>query len=636
MGSLIHHAALALAAVALGEGALRVVSRTGVRGLARVTAALPLAIATLVLETLILGRLGLAASTPVLFASAVVPWLWVRWQTRAASYTGVLDELRDWWQRSDASARVTAGALVGLALAWGLWQLDRPLLESDSLLYHLNLPVAWLAAGNAGAASVVHQALPVGNYPLTNEVVLAWAIGLSRSWVIASIWNPMLWLALITAGHVGLRSLHVPRGLAWAALATLASTPLVETQLGGPLTDLPAMVWLVACATLCRLALDRPALLGCALLAGGLAIGTKTTPAILVVIALIWALVATRTRLRGHVAPLAAGLAGAAGIAGVWPLRNLIEHGSPLWPFVATPWGDPVPPALRAVDASLLSHPAAVLAGRLGQFADVLGGAVLLLALAVVLPLLVRTRPALIAGAVAILALLIWAAAPFTGVATSTELAVGAARYMLPALAACTLALAIGARDAAPSVRSGVLVALGVAVTFSAIRVAAIGHGYAPPLWVPLAGLLAGAAGGVALRAPPRLPARPAVAATLGLAIAVLALAAPGYLARHARTGLGDAGILSHLLADTAFASNAQAVSMTPATLASLAGSRFQHRLVLLPAAVSCQAARAAALHGWLVVERPDNPSAERVRRCLGPTSPAYDDGVFWLWSSQR
>ena len=634
MGTLIHHALLVLAAAALGDAALRVVSRTGVTGLARVTAALPLAVATAVIEMLILGRVGLASLPPVLFAAALAPWLGVRWQTRAAPCAGVLAELGKWWSTTDRTARVAAGALLGLVLAWLLWQLDRPGLDSDSLLYHLNLPVAWLPAGNAGAASVVVQALPFGNYPLTNEVVLAWAIGLSRSWVIASIVNPLLWLGLIAAGLVGLRELQVPRVLAGVALAALASAPLVETQLGGPLTDLPALAWLVTCATLCRLALHRTPLLGCALLAGGLAIGTKTTPAVLVLVALICALVAIRARLRGHAAPLAAGLACAALIAGVWPLRNLIEHGSPLWPFLATPWGDPVPPGLRVVDASLLSHPAAVLSGHLGQFADVLGGAVLMLALTIVVPLLVRTRVALIAGAIAILAVLIWGAAPLTGIGN----AIAATRYMLPALAACTLALALGARDATPTVRSGVLLALGAAVIWSVDRIAAIGSGYIPPLRVPLVGLLAGAAVALVLRVPRRVPTPPALAATLGLTIAGLAVAAPGYLARHARTelartGLGDAGVLSHLLADPAFASSAKPVSMTPNTLPLLAGPEFRHPVVLLAPGVSCQALRAAAVNGWLVVKRPDYPPAERVRRCFGTAVPTYDDPVYWVWS---
>ena len=94
-----------------------------------------------------------------------------------------------------------------------------------------------------------------------------------------------------------------------------------------------------------------------ALVAFFLAIGTKTTVAPLGLIVLAAALWALRHELRPVLAPLAGALALGLLAGGVWYLRNLFDHGSPLWPFVTVPWGDPAPKVIDAVSTSLLSRP---------------------------------------------------------------------------------------------------------------------------------------------------------------------------------------------------------------------------------------------------------------------------------------
>jgi hypothetical protein len=214
--------------------------------------------------------------------------------------------------------------------------------------------------GSLGAVEPIVPNLPVGNYPLTNEVLLAWGAGIGRSFVFVSLWSPVMAALLTVAAWAGLRSLRIPVGVAALVVGLLCAVPvLTHYQENGASTDLPALSWLVSAASLALASVRRPGLLAPALVAAGLAVGTKTTTLPLAVLIFGLGGFASRTELRRLVGPLA--LAGAAAIAigGYWYLRNLVDHGSPLWPFVRTPWGDPLPPAIgpeRGVNASFLEH----------------------------------------------------------------------------------------------------------------------------------------------------------------------------------------------------------------------------------------------------------------------------------------
>src|SRR5205823_1923305 len=74
--------------------------------------------------------------------------------------------------------------------------------------------------------------------------------------------------------------------------------------------------------------------------------------------------VATRGSLRRLAVALALAAALGCAAGGLWYLRNLLAHGSPLWPFLAAPWGDSVPPLFARVNHSLLERPRATLEGQ--------------------------------------------------------------------------------------------------------------------------------------------------------------------------------------------------------------------------------------------------------------------------------
>ena len=191
-------------------------------------------------------------------------------------------------------------------------------------------------------------------------------------------------------------------------------------------------------------------LLAPALVAAALAVGTKTTTAPCALAVLVLAGWSARRDLRALRGPLAAALALGTAAGGVWYLRNLVDHGSPFWPLIDAPWGDPVPATVGAVDTSFLDRPRATI--------DAVGDD---------LPRALRRRPASDGrwsrraagcapparcaprpGATAT-GLLIWARAPVTGLPPrapcSAETTFSTTRYLLPVAATGALALALAA-----------------------------------------------------------------------------------------------------------------------------------------------------------------------------------------------
>ena len=632
----LHHVAFALAVAALGAAGLRTATLAGARGLELVVAAAPLAAAASVMWALALGLAGVGGSTPALAATAALTWTAVRVLVPAPDPPLRL-QLADRWAQAPPPARAVVGACAAAALALCAWQLKHPYVTLDGLTYHLSLPATWLRDGSPGAVVDLLEGVPVGNYPLTNEVLVGWALGLTQSWVIASLITPALAALLAVAIWTGLRGLDVPPLVALLAAAAFITLPLNASQLGGPQTDLAATAWLGVAAALVALSLrgPRPLLLVPALVAAGLAVGTKTTPVLPLVAVLVFGLWYHRRALAPLKAPLGAATLAALIVAAVWPLRNLLDHGSPLWPFVSTSFGDPVPPALAPFKSSFIDHPGDMLRGREPEFAKMLGGALVLLPAALLTPLVSRSRAALVTGAVVAVAFVLWLNAPYTGIDTSTELAVGTTRYLLPTLLAATVAIAFSARGARPPIRAVVVALLTLATLVSAARNTMIGF----PLVPGTATMLAAAAVGTAIgwfggRRPPA-PAwvAPAVAVAAGT---VLAIAAPGYVARHGETfGVEVSGyskLLSALAARPGYEGGAQPVAMGAAAFALLGGDELRHPVVYVPSTQPCGRIRAHADRGWLVVADARVAATSRLVACMKGVPPLAHFGRYYLY----
>ena len=247
---------------------------------------------------------------------------------------------------------VGAGALSRRGLAWLAWQLRYPSIGFDSALYHYGLVAGWIHNGRPGSVLPLSYDIPYGSYPLTDEVALTWGAAdraqLDPDRAVEPGHARRCWR--VATWHHPARPRRSRRGAAGLATAALVASPLVVRQLNEAQTDLPV-------ARLARLhgrARQRRR-------AGARRCSSRRCwpPG--------WRS-ARRRRLRPSRWPssrgtgrswratgcarwpgwLALGLAGAVAVGGVWYLRNIAEHGSPLWPFAARPVGRPAPALPRS------------------------------------------------------------------------------------------------------------------------------------------------------------------------------------------------------------------------------------------------------------------------------------------------
>ena len=339
-------------------------------------------------------------------------------------------------------------------LALAAIQLHRPQLGQDAITYHLADVVGWIQSGHTGRVQTEFYGLPVGNYPVTQEVLLAWATGISHGFSAALIITVAALPLLLGAGWLGLGELGIPRPLRVLALAALALVPLIVQAWVQPGTDLSAMTWLALCGALCLAARRHPGLLAAAVVAAGLAVGTKTTVLSYAVVMLAVTAWFRRAELRSRRRPLAAAAALAVVTGLVWYLRNWIEHGSPLWPFSSFPGGDPRPATINFLSTSLLDSLRPTLLDNLhGYVSGISGGVILILIgiLAVLPGLVLRRRRLLLAGLVVLAGTLEYSVGPVTGLPPREDVLVAAVgstlRYLMPVFAAGAVALALAASD---------------------------------------------------------------------------------------------------------------------------------------------------------------------------------------------
>jgi hypothetical protein len=619
---------LGAATLLLGGAAVRIASLAAPGGLERAVAAVVVGVALAVAETLLLGLVGLSADRAALLGAAALTYGAARALLPAPRSLG--GELVAAWGRRSAPERAAVGALAGAVAALTAWLVRHPAFGVDGIYDHSAEIASWVHSGRAGWFVTINEALPFSNYPLTGEVALTWACGLSRSFVPVAPWMGGMLALLAAAAWLGARELGAGRLAAGLGAGVLALLPVTVAQLNGPNTDLPALAFLVSCGALCAASRRHPGLLAPAVLAAGLAIGIKTTAAPLALSALALAAVHHRARLRGLARPLALATAGTLAIGGVWYLRNLIAHGSPLWPFVPGPWGDPAPPVFD-LGHTFLEHPRATLDARWPAYRSDLAGGVVVLVAGVLSPLLSR-RPAVLgaAGATA-LSILLWMRAPFTGlpgVDVLEQTAASTDRYLMPSIAAGTLALALASRGRGP----GALAArclLALAVGWELARVADLGFPVRPSAATLLVGAAIGIVAALALRPAVRLVPKAARVPVAVLAAALaLAPGVDGWLERHARAQQLDASVAEYFADLPGWQDDTRPIAMEPIVAGPLSGDRIEHPVQLIRSHETCAQVAARRARGWVVVyevtRKSAVPLAAPALRCLAGERPDY------------
>ena len=619
---------LALAIAALMGVGLRLAALTGAVGLERTVAAAVLAGGAAVAEALGLGLVGLGSSPVALSLAAGLTWL--ACLRLPVPQRRVRDDLVRWWRGIGHRWQVVA-AFVAVGAGYVVaWILSHPNVSFDSGLYHYPEVVAWVQSGHPGSVVRLSYDFPFGDYPVTDEVLMTWGAGIARSWIPIAVWPIAAYALLVNAGVVGLRNLRVPRAALALAVLAVALLPWAVRQLSETGNDLPALAWAAATVALCAGAPRRPGLLPIALLGAGLAVGTKTTPVVFIVVALALALWACRGDLRRLRWWLVLGAAGAVGVGGVWYLRNLIDHGSPLWPFLRLPGADPIPRIIGLANEPFLGRISATVHSTASDYATRLAGGLLALAAVPFAMALVRRRAVLLAGATTIVGFLAWARTPGTGLPRSKVLFIpegypfSESRYALPVLACAALTIALAARDGGRRTRIAALVVLAGAVLWSAIVIVTLPGQILPPagrvLVVAVLGtvILVGLTGLVPdvrafLQRSPRL--RTALGGTVGAVLlvvilgAVLAPSGKGWTGRTANAstsqiiGLPTLGWAAY---DAALRPHDRISFAGWALVGPLAGDRFQRRFSLLSSDATCVQVRTAAQQGWLVTTEPD------------------------------
>jgi hypothetical protein len=640
--SVVDHLLLGVAAVAVWGASFRLASTFVDRGLERILVAGTFFTAAIVVEAMALGLISLGGTQAALVVAAVAMGL-LALVLLPRSAVKVGGEFAVWLERTPTTAIVSVSAAVGLGIVWLGWALWSPVVGVDGVYYHLPQIVRWIHEGSPGSVDYINYIYPVGNYPLTNAVAQAWGLGISRSMVMVSIWPIFNMTVLVLAGWVGLRRLRLSVAVRVLAILAVATTPVALIELAGPLNDLPALSWLACGAALVVCSKDAPRLLVPAVVAVGIAIGTKTIALPLGVVILVGGVILHRRSLRPMARPLAVGFGVFLVVGSFWYVRDLVDHGSPFWPWSSSPWGDPVPPFLDQTYASFLSAPRYTLEGRYGLYASWMAGAVVLILGALALAAVRRDRSLRWMGALLFGLLFLWAAAPSTAKAAIFDGSVSQTRYLLPVIGLAAALVALASRGS----RRWELLTLGtlsIALIWNLAQVFTGAFPTTAPELAIIIGVVVGAAIGAlvgeTIRGPFWFPSPLTGAGVAAVAASLLALPAANWVSHHGDQRANfDAGLAKYLAARDDFRDGDEPIWMTPLLVGPLAGDQLQHDVRLIPPTMPCSQVAGLREDGWVIIRKEQiwvDAIGYTVGGCLKEEPPLAEVDGFRIYQPQQ
>lgn len=258
-----------------------------------------------------------------------------------------------------------AGAFVLLVFVLNMLRALAPPLKWDSLVYHLQIPQAYLAAGRI----FFYPENFYAGFPQAVEVLFAWAMALGAASTAAVFSWAVSVLAFLSVEGFSRRVLG--QGGRWLAPAILLSGYSISQAMNWAYLEL----WILLFGTVMLLALDyylRSSQCSWLLLAGvvlGFAISIKYTAGVLLAIAAIMLLVREPNPKSTGAKPLGlirsfpwrswfSELLLIGGVAAIlmlpWLLKNLILMGNPLYPIWVP--GDQIDPWQQAFHSGLPPH----------------------------------------------------------------------------------------------------------------------------------------------------------------------------------------------------------------------------------------------------------------------------------------
>lgn len=226
-------------------------------------------------------------------------------------------------------AAVAAAALVVAQWAIGvIGSYSNGMEASDTLSYHGPITARFVQEGSITELNLVYADPVIVFFPFNSELIHSALFLLFGSDFLSPLVN-LGWLAMaLLAGWCIGRPKGVGPATLVATALVLGVPALVGSQAGSGGNDVVCVALLLAAAALLLHGFPRPAALGVAALAGGLAVGTKVTMLAPVGALMIGVVAISRPGLRLRTAGVWLGLLTAGG--GVWYLRNLLRTGSPM------------------------------------------------------------------------------------------------------------------------------------------------------------------------------------------------------------------------------------------------------------------------------------------------------------------
>lgn len=319
-----------LLAGGLGRKVLRWFRLEGLSPLEEVVFSLPLGLGILAYAVMALGLVGVLQPWAILVLLAVAgACTWPEWTQIVGGLSGCTKAGGELWRRAGLWERLVL-VMTGLILVLTLLQALAPPWEYDALMYHLQGPREFLAAGRI---LLLPDNWPA-NYPLTIQMLFTVGLAFGSS-TFAKLVH-LVYGALLPLGVLAFARRYLQSVPGWVAAAILVGIPIYPIWAGLAYADIAWALYEFLGLYACSLWVEtnRRRWLGLSGLVIGLALGSKYLALGGAAVLGLWVL--WRGRAHGWKAALASAtvFGGTALLVGSpWYVKNWLWAGNPVFPW---------------------------------------------------------------------------------------------------------------------------------------------------------------------------------------------------------------------------------------------------------------------------------------------------------------